>query len=109
MEEKRNLPRFNLQFPARIEVLDGDMRSEPEIINLVTHDICSRGAYFETAEPLPEGTGIKIRIFYSFPKSHFSAGASSLIQAEGFVSRSDAEGMAVRFKDNYKIVPLGKD
>jgi hypothetical protein len=108
MEEKRKLPRFNLQFPTRIEVLDGDRSSETRTINLITRNICSDGAFLKTGDPLPEGTRVKIQVFFSFAESKLSAGASSLIKAEGVVERSDPEGMAVRFRKNYRIVPLAK-
>mgnify|MGYP006301037257 FL=1 len=106
MIERRSVFRFKLQFPTRIEVLNGRGGSNREILNLKTRDISSKGAFIETQDPLPEGTHIKLDIFYSLPKNQISAGANSLIQAEGKILRSQPDGMAVSFKGACRIVPL---
>lgn len=106
LKEKRELSRFRLQFPTRIQILNGGRRSVPEIQDLYTRDISSRGAFIETPDPLPEGTEIRLELFYSVPRSNSSVGTSSLIRTEGVVTRTEPEGMAITFTNKYEMIPL---
>ena len=50
--------RFELEIPGTIELLT--QGKERGILNLLTSNICSGGAYFHTTKPIPEGTQVKI-------------------------------------------------
>ena len=58
MKERRRLVRFELEIPGTIELLT--QGKERGILNLLTSNICSGGAYFHTTKPIPEGTQVKI-------------------------------------------------
>ncbi|MBW2091412.1 MAG: hypothetical protein JRI34_04710, partial [Deltaproteobacteria bacterium] len=60
MREARRLERFDLELPAKLEVLEYDEDKENRTLNLLTRNICSGGAYFYTEQPLSVGTNVKI-------------------------------------------------
>ena len=55
--ERRRLERFDLQVPAKIEVLTSP--DPASILELLTKDICAGGAYFPTKTALASGTKVK--------------------------------------------------
>jgi hypothetical protein len=95
MKERRKLERFDLQLPAEIEV----ERGKKHIRNLFTKNICAGGAFFETSNPLPLNTNVKIDLV---------APTRVQIIVLGAVCRSDPSGMAVQFEEEYKILPLAQ-
>ena len=108
-KERRKLERFNLQLPAKIESIasDGEMNNR-EISNIMTMDICSGGAFFQTTAPLPEGTEVKIDLILPLDnqekiKDDFK---HVFIAVTGTVLRSEQKGMAVCFNRHYQIRPL---
>jgi hypothetical protein len=104
-QEKRKLERFDLKVPARIEGL-GKGRDK-DIIDLVTNDICSGGAFFHTDQSLPEGTKVKVELV--LPLGRLKKLAAEYDQAHirvtGTVVRMDGRGMAVCFNRDYLIKP----
>jgi len=108
MKEKRRLERFDLELPATIELLTPDQ--EKSLINLLTSNICSGGAYFHTTQPLPEGTQVKIDLVLpldklrKLKKEHKKA----YIKVTGRVLRSELEGMAICFDEDYQITGSAK-
>ena len=105
MEERRELERFKLRLPARIEVVSGVPQVEKDIINIETDNICSGGAFFHTLSPLPEGTQIKIDIVLNSLKLRTPRNRRSHIKVSGNVLRSEATGMAIQFDNGYKVIP----
>jgi hypothetical protein len=103
--ERRRLERFDLQVPAKIEVLSS---AEMTSINeLLTRDICAGGAYFPTKAPLPAGTKVKLDIL--LPLRSVSAvpdNTRGLIKVNGTVIRSGPAGMAIGFDGGYLITPF---
>jgi hypothetical protein len=103
MVEKRRLERFDLVLPAAIEFINE--HREERMINLLTTNICSGGAYFHTNQPLPEGTQVKIDLVLpldklrKLKKEHKKA----FIKVTGKVLRTESEGMAVCFDEHYEI------
>lgn len=93
MKERRKLERFDLQLPAEIEV----ERGKKHIRNLFTKNICAGGAFFETLDPLPLDTRVKIDLV---------APTRVQIIVVGSVCRSEPGGMAIRFDKEYKLLPL---
>ena len=107
--ERRKLERFNLQIPAKIESMASNAEMKDSgFPHILTSDICSGGAFFRTAEPLPEGTEVKIDLVLPLDnlekiKDHVK---HVFIAVTGTVLRSEQKGMAVGFNRNYQIHPL---
>jgi len=104
--ERRKFERFDLELPAGIELATSDQENEEKILNLMTKDICSGGAFFYTTHPLPEGTEVKIELVLDLDKLKKLTGERAFISAKGTVLRAEAEGMAICFDKNYKIRSL---
>jgi len=107
MTEKRRLERFDLELPATIELLTPDQ--EKSLLNLLTSNICSGGAYFHTAQPLPEGTQVRIDLVLPLKKLRTlkEEHKKAYIKVTGTVLRSESEGMAICFDEDYQL--LGSD
>ena len=107
MEEKRRLERFGLRIPASIEAVYS--HREKESLNLLTSNVCSGGAYFDTSVTLPEGTEVKIDLILPLDrlKSLMEEHKQARIKVTGKVLRSGATGMAVTFDEDYEILPCG--
>ena len=103
MNERRKLERFELKVPAAIESINQGYKGKE--LNLLTSDICSGGAYFHTAEPLPEGTEVKIDLVLPLDKLRAlkKEDKKAYIKVTGKVLRSESEGMAIGFDGNYQI------
>ncbi len=103
--ERRRLERFDLEVPAKIEVLSSaDMTP---ITELLTRDICAGGAYFPTKALFPTGTKVKLDIL--LPLRSVSAvgdNTRGLIKVNGTVIRSGPAGMAIGFDGGYLITPF---
>ena len=103
MGEKRRLERFDLVLPAAIEFINE--HHDERMINLLTANICSGGAYFHTSKPLPEGTQVKIDLILpldklrKLKKEHKKA----FIKVKGRDLRTESEGMAICFDKDYQI------
>lgn len=103
--ERRRLERFDLQVPAKIEVLSSP--DSASILELLTKDICAGGAYFPTKTALAAGTKVKLDILLPVR----NAGAETdntrgLIKVNGTVIRSGPAGMAIGFDGGYLITPF---
>jgi len=103
MQEQRAFERFDLNVPATIEVMP---QCREKILNLKTRDICAGGAFFHTAQPLAEGTDVRLDIVLDIDRIKRLTGGSSHIRVKGRVLRLEFEGMAVRFHKKYKITAL---
>jgi len=104
MKERRRLERFDLEVSGAIELLAPGQ--EREILNLLTSNICSGGAYFHTTQPLPEGTQIKIDLVLPLDKLKRLKEdcKQAYIKVTGKVLRSESEGMAICFDEDYRIM-----
>ena len=104
--EKRKLERFDLKIPSKIESLSES--SKTDVVELLTSNVCSGGAYFKTNQPLAVGTEIKIDLF--LPLNKFKQVKSICekvhINLSGIVLYSDPHGMGVCFDEKYKIRQL---
>lgn len=105
MEEKRRLERFGLKIPASLEVVPS--AGQGEMLNLLTSNICSGGAFFDTSLALPEGTEVKIDLVLPLHRlpTISTEYDRARIELTGKVVRSDNEGMAVTFDPEYVIRP----
>ena len=104
--ERRKMERFSLELPASFFVTDDILENKP--IELMTSNICSGGAYFDTNTPFKIGTDVKINITLSLDKIKKLGGKSSRIDVSGSVIRSDEKGMAVCFNKKFSITPYEK-
>lgn len=104
-KERRNLGRFRLEIPAKIEVIDSGLKKETH--DLLTSNISSGGAFFHTTHPLPEGTPVKIDIILPLDKLKQLKDdqKQACIKVTGRVLRTESTGMAIGFDKNYTIQP----
>jgi hypothetical protein len=103
MKEQRQVERFPLSLPARIETIAPDKK---QIFKFKTRDISSAGAFIDTPEKFFEGTQFKINLTVPSEKIKELTGALGLIECEGIVIRSTDDGMAVCFNGNCQILRL---
>ena len=103
MQERRKYERFDLRLPGKIEVVTSDKQ---EVLDLLTSDVSAGGAFFRTAEPIPKGAGVKVRLVIASERIKELTGAQGLIKVDGTVVRRNATGMAISFDEDYQIVSL---
>ena len=103
MKERRRLERFDLKIPATVEFMN--LEHKEKILNLLTSNICSGGAYFDTTQPLPEGTQVKIDLVLPLDKLKKLKDEykQAYIKVTGRVLRSESEAMAICFDEDYQI------
>ncbi len=77
--------------------------SDEKAAFLATVDICSQGAYLEANDPLPVGTRLEMDIILQL---NHSDAKDDIIRTSGEVIRKGATGMAVRFDERYKVLPI---
>jgi len=103
--ERRRLERFDLEVPAKIEVLSS--ADWVPMTELLTKDICAGGAYFSTQAALPHGTKVKLDILLPLRGvSIVGDNTRGLIKVNGTVIRSGPGGMAIGFDGGYLITPF---
>ena len=103
MHERRKYERFDLRLPGKIEMVT---LGKPEVFGAVTRDVSAGGAFFHTAEPVPEGVRVKLIMILSSEKLKELTSAECLIKIGGTVVRSGPKGMAIGFDENYQVMPL---
>ncbi len=105
MQDKRKLERFDLKVAARIEGLS--RKKDRDILDLMTNDLCSGGAFFHTDQSLPEGTKVKVDLVLPLGglKKLISEYDHAHIKVTGVVIRRESRGMAVCFNKDYSIRP----
>ncbi len=106
MKDSRRLERFHLQIAATVRIVSESEKHDGEVIDLLTSDVCSGGAYFHTEQPLPEGTNVKVDLALPIDELKKRKRRNALVKIKGEVIRSETAGMAICFEDNYKIRPL---
>jgi hypothetical protein len=92
--EKRTMKRFNLSLRTILSFADAPSR------DMQTKDISVGGAFFETYEPVPEGTKVFLSIF---PLHHDDGRPDMQIveKISGEVRRRSNNGMAIRFDQQH--------
>jgi len=96
--------RFDLEIPATIELLTPGQ--ERELLNLLTSNICSGGAYFHATQLLSEDTRVKVDLDLPLDRlERLKEGyRQAYIKVTGEVLRSESEGMAICFDEDYQIM-----
>ena len=104
--EKRRLERYDLEVPAEIEVIGAGLEKGTQ--NLLTINICSGGAFFQTTQPLAVGTKIKINLVLPLDKlkEAIRDHQGVCVHVTGRVLRSAPDGMAVAFNQDYRFGPV---
>ena len=100
--EKRKLERFDLNIPAKVQVVSG---GEKEEMKLTTRNICSGGAFFRTTQPLPVGTEITIDLVLPLGKFQKLKDIKKQVSINltGKVLHAETTGMGVCFDEEYQI------
>lgn len=98
--EKRRMERFRLALPSVISV-----SGEEKVLDLQTSNICAGGVYFKTEQALAEGTEVKIDLIIPLDELRDLKGKNTLIRVLGKVIRTDKEGMAIGFDEDYQVMP----
>jgi hypothetical protein len=103
MKDKRKFERFEINVPARIEIPGQDGCTIK--VDLETHDLSAGGTFIELGKPLPEGCAVKIDIVLSFEelKTDADPSGSLILSTTGQVVRSGADGVAIRFNEDYEF------
>ena len=103
--DRRQLQRFSLRAPAIVRAAVQDRES---VVELYTRDICSGGAFLQTADPLPVGIYVDITLFLMISAVRNLQGQPGKVKITtvGTVVRSEEAGMAVAFDSEYQMVPV---
>jgi len=102
--ERRRLERFSLKLPAKVSIVQND--SNEAILELLTSDVCAGGAFFQTGQPLPPGTEVRIDLVLPLDELKKLEGKKALIRVSGAVVRTTSDGMAIAFNEHFDITPL---
>ena len=100
--DRRKMERFDLKLPTKLIWTGKD--KEQDSIELMTSNVCARGAYLSTNSPLSMGTHVMTAITLKLRRFPELKPLLSIVNVSGDVIRSDHQGMAIRFDRNYKIL-----
>jgi hypothetical protein len=103
VDEKRKFERFNVNVPARVEIIPQEGTREK--FDLETIDLSAEGTYLKSGSPLQEGSQVSVEIFLNFDqlKCPDDPEGSLIIRATGRVLRSGGEGTVIHFNHDYSI------
>jgi hypothetical protein len=105
MVERRRFERYELRVPAKVETLARTAGRKK--YSLKTANVCAGGAYFCTPCALMEGTKVRLEIVLTFNgQKSLRDTKNARVRILGTVMRSQKDGMAIRFSDDYVIAPL---
>jgi c-di-GMP-binding flagellar brake protein YcgR len=105
MVERRKFERYELRVPAKVETLAREAGRKK--LSLKTANVCAGGAYFSTPKALTEGTKVRLEIVLTFNgQKSLRDTKNARVRILGTVMRSQKDGMAIRFSDDYVIAPL---
>ena len=106
MKNIRKLERFPLKTPAKIIPIDSGR--DKSAFDLMTSDVCAGGAFFHTSHSLPEGTQVKVDVVLPLDRLEILKDSSKRVhlRINGRVLRSEADGFAVCFHEDYEICQL---
>ena len=97
------MERFGLELKARVSLMNPGR--DHEWVNVITSNICAGGTFLLTRHPF--GIGAKLNFEAVLPlRGKNSEMNNALIKTSGVVIRTEEVGMALRFHDEYEILPL---
>lgn len=103
MREKRQFERFEIQVPAVVKIPGNN---GPAVkLDLKTHNLSAGGTFIKLGESLSLGCEVKIDILLSFEELKTPADplGSLILSTTGRVVRSDPDGVAICFNENYEF------
>ncbi len=104
MVERRKFERYELKVPAQVETLARTARRKK--LSLKTANVCAGGAFFCTPHALTEGTKVRLEIVLTFNgQKRLRDTRNARVRILGTVMRSQKDGMAIRFSEDYVIAP----
>ena len=104
MVERRKFERYELKVPAKVETLARTAGRRK--LSLRTANVCAGGAYFCTPRALTEGTKVRLEIVLTFNGNKNARNMrNACVRILGTVMRSQQDGMAIRFSEDYDITP----
>ncbi len=95
------MDRYTLELPALVSVHGQD--TKPLSLALLTENVCAGGAFFPCSRPLAVSTRVDIGILLPINVEKKERAETAHIQVSGRVVRRDADGMAIRFDNNYRL------
>ena len=98
--ERREIERFKLKLPAKVEVLKP---GERQVFNLVTSSISAKAAYFRMLHPISGNRHVQVRIMFASDFVKKMTGFQMKLRVEGRVVRSEPTGMAIQFNEHQKV------
>ena len=103
--EKRRLPRFDLEIPVAVSVLD-ESNEVLEILEYTIRDISAGGTYLQNRKPLAVSTPIEMVLFLPVERQEQRESKKIQVRVNGLVVRKDSGGMGVSFDEEYEIEPF---
>ena len=101
--EKRKMDRFDLELPAWLYMTDEG--GKQKTLEAMTTNICAGGAFFKTNKSISTGTDVQMGMVLHLDRLNKYGATTSRISVSGSVIRTEEQGIAVRFDDNYNISP----
>lgn len=104
MKEKRAFERFAIEVPARINF--SEARKRPIQLILKTDNLSAGGIFVKSDAVLPVGTTVTAELIFDFDelKSQEDPDGTLTIVVSGYVQRSDPDGTAICFNEDYKVL-----
>lgn len=104
--ERRDLERFKLSLLSRVNV-QGKQKSR-EATELLSRDISADGAFISTSQPFEVGTRVEMDLIIRMERLDESDDRAALVNLTGTITRTDENGMAIRFDDTWRISRLNE-
>ena len=98
--DRRGVERFNLELSVCISVRQ---ERHTEQLYLVTSNVSSGGAFFNTRSKLPIGTEVEMEMILNPRKIDYQRGQ---VKVAGKVIRANDTGMAISFNSDYEFSSL---
>lgn len=103
IKRQRKMARFDLKLPATVSV-GGSACTE--LLEFETQDISECGAFLRNGKPLATETAVDIELVLPLDRLVETKGNKVKVRLSGVVVRSDAQGIAVRFDEDYVLKSL---
>jgi hypothetical protein len=78
-------------------------------VPLTTKDVSMNGAYIKTPDPLPVGTKVEVNLIMKVGEKNSAGVRPAWVKASGSVYRIDADGMAIHFDEDCKMLPFSAE
>lgn len=105
---KREMERFALNIPAIVTLRKNGNPNPWTTVSLMTKNVCAGGALMIIDKPFQIGTEVDIELHLAFFAGSTSRERQSHVRVAGHIIRTEPIGMAIKFNDKYKIIPIPK-